>query len=325
MPLNVSAIVASRDRARLLEETLDALLSQQWPPACFEIIVADNGSTDDTRAIVEAAAAKADAPRVRYLFVAEPGKSNAVNAALAVAKGEVLAFTDDDVLPEPSWIARLVAAFEETGADFVAGRIFARWEEPPPPWMSPAFYGVLAIPDNGDRRLRIEPGVPTNVMAIGANMAIRRHVVARIGGLRADLGKLAGTLRTAEDHEFFLRMLHAGFRGVYEPTATVRHWVPRDRMKLTYVSRWLYQNGRDVARLERSYANGLRRWLGVPRYLWREAARDLMRTMRTTVTRDPRGRSASATRIAWFTGYVRETWARTQVAAPPLRPAEEGR
>src|SRR3982074_2135137 len=78
----VSIIVATHNRAARLAETLHTLAGQQWPRDRFEIIVADNRSSDETRQVVESAAARPDAPQLRYLYVAEPGKSYAVNAAL---------------------------------------------------------------------------------------------------------------------------------------------------------------------------------------------------------------------------------------------------
>jgi glycosyltransferase involved in cell wall biosynthesis len=309
----VSVIIATRNRAGLLAQTLDALAQQTWPRDRFEIIVADNGSTDLTRGAVEAATVRPGAPAIRYLSVADAGKSFAVNAAFAHARGDILALTDDDVLPEPSWIARLSAAFEETGADFVAGRIFPRWEASPPSWLSPALYGVLAIPDGGNRRQPI-PSSDNAVMPIGANMAVRAGVVARVGGLRTDLGKLDGTLRTGEDHEFFLRMLGAGFRGTYEPTAVVHHWVPRDRLVPRYFRRWMHQNGRDVARLAAPGTRPVRHLLGVPLYLWREAAGHAWRAIRGSIAGDRRTAFASALRVVWFAGYFREAvrlWGRS--------------
>jgi hypothetical protein len=197
----------------------------------------------------------------------------------------------------------LCAALAETGADFVAGRIFPIWEVAPPDWMSPALYGVLAVPDGGDARLDITAD-QHRVVPIGANMAVRAGVVAAIGGLRTDLGKLEGTLRTGEDHEFFLRMLEHGYRGVYEPRAVVRHWVPRERLDRSYCRRWLYQNGRDVARLDATQRAAVTQLLGVPRYLWRQTAANLARL----ATLHPAKRFAAATRVLWFAGYVRERW-----------------
>jgi glycosyltransferase involved in cell wall biosynthesis len=302
----VSVVIATRDRAALLAQTLDALARQTWPHDRLEILIADNGSTDGTRATVEAAAARPDMPAVLYLSVGEPGKSFAVNAALAHARGAILAFTDDDVLPEPAWIERLVAAFEETGADFVAGRILPRWEASPPSWLSPALYGVLAIPEGGNQRQAI-PSPDNAVMPIGANMAVRADVIARIGGLRTDLGKLEGTLRTGEDHEFFLRMVGAGFRGTYDPTAVAHHLVARNRLVPGYFQRWMYQNGRDVACLGAPYGKEVSRLLGIPRYLWRETAWHASRALRCSIAGDRRAALAEALRVVWFAGYVRET------------------
>jgi hypothetical protein len=170
--------------------------------------------------------------------------------------------------------------------------------------MSPALYGVLAIPDNGDMRLDITPE-QHRVVPIGANMAVRADVVARIGGLRSDLGKLEGTLRTGEDHEFFVRMLANGYRGVYEPSAVVHHWVPRERLDPDYCRKWLYQNGRDVARLDSAHAGSAKRLLGVPRYMWRQF---VINAARWALPTDPAARFAASTQVLWFAGYLRERW-----------------
>jgi glycosyltransferase involved in cell wall biosynthesis len=300
----ISVIIATHNRSALLATTLDAIARQRWPRESTEVIVADNGSTDDTRAVVEAACA-AGLP-VRYLFERRPGKSYAVNAALAVTRGELIAFTDDDVQPEPDWLDALAHAASQTGVDFVAGRIVPIWECPPPDWMSPALHGVLAVPDNGTAPLPIVTST-SGVMPIGANMAVRSDVIARIGGLRTDLGKLEGTLRTGEDHEFFLRLLHGGYRGTYEPSALVRHLVPASRLRRGYFGRWLFQNGVDVARVERSFASSVPRLFVVPRYLWRQAAADFF-TMVAPMTEGGAKRFASALRVLWFVGYVGESW-----------------
>jgi glycosyltransferase involved in cell wall biosynthesis len=306
MTPSVSVIVATRNRRQLLAQTLEALSRQTGLARGFEIVVADNGSTDDTSAVVTETA-RASGAAVVYLSVATPGKSHAVNAALAVARGDLLAFTDDDVRPEPEWLARLVEALERPGVDFVAGRVLPTWETIPPAWMSPALYGVLAIPDNGTTPMDIT-SLSSGVMPIGANMAVNRRVVDRIGGLRVDLGKLEGTLRTGEDHEFFLRMLGAGFHGRYEPRALVHHWVPAERLEREYFQRWLFQNGRDVARLESSYPSASHRLLGVPRYRWSEAASDLIAWVRSTAGRDDARRFAAGGRLRWLIGYLRESW-----------------
>lgn len=317
MPELISVVIATRNRAPVLRDTLAAFRQQRHPGGRFELLVADNGSTDGTREAVESWRA-ADGAAARYLYVHAPGKSLAVNAALGAVRGDVVAFTDDDVRPHPDWLAALARAFTDPSVDFVAGRILPIWTVPPPAWMSPALFGVLAVPDNGSERqpLRADGGI----MPIGANMAVRQRVLTRVGGLCESLGKLEGSLRTGEDHEFFLRLLSAGCHGVYEPEALVHHLVPAERLREAYFRRWLYQNGRDVAQLERLYPPDGRTLAGVPGFRWREAAHDAWAATRALLTGDVRTRVAATVRLAWFTGYVRELASRAAAPTQPPRP-----
>jgi len=311
-----SVVIATKNREALLRDTLAALAAQAWPRDRFEILVADNGSTDNTKAVVCRAARTPGAPRIVYRHITTPGKSHAVNALLKEVAGDLIALTDDDVVPEPTWLQAFATAFEETGADYAAGRILPQWESDPPAWLSEPLYGVLAIPDNGGKRLMLGPDQDgRSVIPVGANMAVRACVVKKIGGLRHDLGKLEGTLRTGEDHEFFLRMVSAGFKGVYEPAALVHHFVPRSRLERSYFRRWLYQNGKDVCRLEATHAGDVRRLLRVPRYLWRQAAADAVSMVKAGVAGDTRGRFAASTRLIWFGGYIRDAWSTFAMAS----------
>ena len=303
-----SVVIATRNRQALLAQTLDSLAAQDWPCDRLEVIVADNGSTDATPDVVSSLAHRCGAPLVRYLYVATPGKSAAVNQALALATGDLVALTEDDVRADRVGLTRLAAAFDETGADFIAGRVKPAWEREPPDWLSPSLYGVIAVPENGDERVPIT-ATQQSVMPIGANMAVRREVFQRIGGLRPDLGKLDGSLQTGEDHEFFLRMLRAGFNGVYEPTAVVHHRVGAERLNRGYFRRWLHQNGRDVARLNRSYTQvQVPSLMRAPRYLWREAAVDGAAALAATARGRRADRFNATGRLLWFAGYLRQAW-----------------
>jgi glycosyltransferase involved in cell wall biosynthesis len=311
----ISVLIASRDRAALLGSTLDTVSHQEQPGCPFEIIVVDNASLDDTPAVVSNAARQSPVPLV-YLRETRPGKAYALNTALEHARGDLLVLTDDDVLVSPGWLGAYARAFVETGADFAVGRILPLWEAPPPRWLSPALYGVLAIPDGGTRRLTIAPGVNDHIMPLGANMAIRRHVAARVGGWNPELGKLQGTLRTGEDHEFALQMMSAGFTGVYEPAASVQHRVPAERLRLAYFHRWFYDNGGIAAHLEDLYPTADRHVLGVPRYLFRQFAGDVWSTMLGAATLDIERATVGEMRAAWFAGYVGSRWRRRHGRAP---------
>jgi glycosyltransferase involved in cell wall biosynthesis len=310
--VRISVIIATRDRAAQLADTLRTITAQRCAEP-FEIVVVDNASTDDTATVVETAG-RGGAPVV-YVFEPKSGKSHALNTAIARARGDLLVFTDDDVLPSTDWLSAYVRAFQETGADFAAGRILPLWEVTPPGWMSPALHGVLSAADGGTRRLPIRNGAKDAIMPLGANMALRRHVVDRIGGWNTDLGKLQGTLRTGEDHDFFLRMIDAGFHGVFEPEALVEHRVPAERLKLQYFHRWFYDNGQIDARMEERHPTTGSYLLRVPRYLWRQALADVGQVLLGLITLDAKRIVASITRLAWFAGHLRYSWRSRRQAA----------
>lgn len=318
--MKITVIIATRDRAAQLAATLDAIARLQNTGGDVEILVIDNASVDATPDTVTAAAARSPFPIV-YLREERAGKSHALNTAISRARGDLLVFTDDDVLPEPAWLSAFVQAFEETGADYAAGRILPLWEAEPPGWMSPSLHGVLAIPDGGVERVPLGAGVNEGIMPIGANMAVRRYVLDRIGGWNPALGKLQGTLRTGEDHEFALRMTAAGFRGVYEPTACVRHRVPADRLQKPYFERWFYDNGVIVAGLEDAYPTTRHYVFNTPRYRWREALGNLWLTARGLTSRDEKRSTAGLMRLRWFAGYASARWSSRRRAAVPERQA----
>ena len=320
----ISVIIATRDRARLLEATLDALCAQRFPGCPFEILIVDNASVDATPDVVAAAARRSSVPVV-YLIEQKSGKSHALNTAIAHARGDLLVFTDDDVMPSPGWLAAYAQAFSEPDVDYAAGRIQPLWEAPPPRWLTPALHGVLAVQDGGAQRLTLT-GMHDQVMPIGANMAVRRRVLDRVGGWNPQLGKLKNSLRTGEDHEFALKLVAAGFQGVYEPEASVLHRVPADRLRLAYFLRWCYGNGAIEAGLEQNYPTTTRYLFRAPRYLWRRSAGDLVSGVSGLATANP-GRSASAMmRLAWFAGYLRARWHRApqERNVAPQAPAVPG-
>jgi glycosyltransferase involved in cell wall biosynthesis len=303
----ISVIIASRDRSALLQETLDAISAQDPPGLPVEVIVVDNGSVDDTPDVVASASRRMPFD-VKYLYEGRPGKSHALNTAVTHARGEIMVFTDDDVLPSPGWLAAFVRALDETQADFATGRILPRWEATPPRWLSPQMYGALSVADGGTERLRLAKDVNTQVTPMGGNLAVRRRVVERIGGWNPDLGSLKGTLRTGEDHEFALEMFDAGFVGVYEPDACVSHRVPAERMRVGYFVRWLTTNGAIHATLEERYPTTSHYLLSVPRYLWRLIARDFADGVIGVVSLNARRALAGYMRMLWFAAYLRGRW-----------------
>src|SRR5947207_460492 len=233
----------------VLRQTLAALEALPAPSDYFaEILIVDNNSTDNTAAVVAEAARGARIPIV-YLREARQGKSFALNTGLAHARGDILALTDDDVLPAAEWLNRIVASFRAHDVTFVFGKVLPLWGRLPPPELltPPAqdIWGPLAIVDYGNEPIayvatRIDQRLP-----IGANLAFSRAALITVGGWRTDLGKVNNTLISGEDHEIFLRLKRAGaYRGVYRPDVVVYHDVPAARLTPRYFRRWFFAWGR---------------------------------------------------------------------------------
>lgn len=245
--MRISVVIGTRNRARLLAITLDHLRDQAYTRG-DEVIVVDNGGTDATAEVVRRAAADFPVPLI-YLVEHELGKSAAVNCGVRRARGAILALTDDDVQVAPDWIASIRRVFSDGTVDLAGGRVDPWWEAAPPWWLrwhrpdSSAMLSPLALLHYG------EPQDLGERTAVGANLIVRREVYDALGGFNPDLGRQQGTLLCGEDHDFCMRAA-ARYRCQYRPEIRVRHWVPKDRLRIRYFTRWFYWSGITNARLD---------------------------------------------------------------------------
>lgn len=241
--MDASVIVCTYNRAGMLPASLEALAAQRVAPELeWELVVVDNNSSDDTRAVVEAFRTRAPMP-VSYVFEARQGLSFARNTGVAVAKGDVIAFTDDDTTPAPDWVAGTVAVLNEFTAQVTGGRILLVWPAPVPAWLAgqPGLFGSLGQMDyDRTQRLVEERGRP---QIWGGNMSFRREVFDRIGLFDTTLGRVAQRLYGGEDVDFVRRALAAGLTAVFDPRLVVWHRVPPERMRRRYFLRWHFQGG----------------------------------------------------------------------------------
>jgi glycosyltransferase involved in cell wall biosynthesis len=208
----------------------------------WEVLVVDNDSSDETREIVDGFRDRYPG-RFRYLFEPRHGKSHAANRGIQEAEGDVLAFIDDDVTVEPSWLHNLTASLHDGPWAGAGGRILPRQHFSPPSWipMNDRYaLAPLAIfnPDLAAGPLAEPP--------YGANMAFQRRVFEKYGGFRTDLGPEPGAdhPQKSEDSEFGHRLLAAGEHLRYEPSATVYHGVPEHRIQRRYFLDWWFDKGR---------------------------------------------------------------------------------
>ena len=269
--MEASIIVCTFNRAQSLSETLRALRAQTTAPSRrWEVIIVDNNSKDHTRSVVEEM--QREWPLLRYEFEKAQGLSPARNHGIGAARGEVLLFTDDDVLPEPEWLETTLAGLARYRADACGGYIGPIWETPPPAWLTTRFYGFLAIRTDRSDDYPITSDVPP---PFGANMAIKKAVFERVGLFDVNRGRRGAVLASGEDGEMFERILAAGYSTVFIGRSRVHHKVESFRVTKRYFRRWRFETSRNIA--QSRGLSGERRIFNIPLYVFPQLLRAIGR------------------------------------------------
>ena len=315
--MKYSIVIATYNRAADLRETLGSLAGLQTPHA-WEVVVVDNNSKDDTAAVVHELAPGYPVP-LRYAFEETPGRSAALNTGIGLAQGEIILTTDDDVRVQPDWMERAAEALERHACDYVGGKVLPIWGGPRPDWLPDRggnHWAVIALLDYGPEPLEYGRRVP-----IGVNMAFRREAFQIAGAWDPRIGRKAGTLLGQEVREWCLRARGKGLTGFYTPDMVVRHIIPADRLNKKYFRRWFYwrgisralmykQQGLDMEAPERQRIDlaSARHILGVPRYLYRTAARTFKDAIVARLRRDAVAAFEHELWLCMFAGIVRQRW-----------------
>lgn len=311
--LDASVLIATCNRAHLLDETLAWLARVRSASPTWEAIVIDNNSTDATKAIVERHQDSFPVP-LRYLFEPRQGRSSALNTGAAAARGRVLAFTDDDVQVSEGWLEAACSALLEGDERpaYAGGPVRPIWGAPPPRWLDLSrgdLWGTIAIQDHGSVAMRYEAA---QRVPLGANMAVDADVFDRIGGFRAELGRADGRVILGQEvPEWLHRARAAGYWGMYVPAMEVHHHVPAARLTRRYFGRWWFGKGVSRAALDRIHPVtecnlDLRRTpqiFGVPRFLYGTLLRSAIGWMRNVAARRPEVAFRHRMMIVFFAGY----------------------
>jgi len=241
--MDITVVVCTYNRSNSLPATLDSIAAQLMPQSvAWEAIVVDNNSTDGTRALSESYCRRY--PGVfRYVFEQQQGLSRARNAGIRAAAGEIVVFTDDDIIAETTWLDRLTEPLRDRTWSGGGGRVVPPQDLKLPDWLTVGgdrdlVGALLPIFDLGDQsgEMKRPP--------YGANMAFRKNMFEKHGTFRVDLGHCGGKLLSGEDTDFGNRLISAGERLHYEPTAVVHHPVPEDRLSKKYFRNWWFDYGR---------------------------------------------------------------------------------
>ncbi len=227
-PTDLSVVVCTRDRPEDLARCLDGLLAMD--PPVSDILVVDNAPSDErTRALVDRT------PGVRYVRELRPGAAAARNRGIRETRTELVAFTDDDAVPDSRWLTRVSRCFADPLVAVVTGATMPlELETPAQVWFEKAHGFCRGYERREFDRHQLTP-LAAGLAGASVNMVIRRSALDEIGVFDEALGP--GTLtRCGEDHEFFYRVLARGLRIVYEPRALVWHRHRSDEQALSDVS-----------------------------------------------------------------------------------------
>lgn len=307
--MKITLIMCTYQRCHSLAKALQSVAGSTLPSAVeWEVLVVDNNSSDQTREVVEEISRRYPG-RFRYLFEPQPGKSHALNAGIRNARGDVLAFMDDDATAESTWLQNLTAPLHHGPCVGVGGRILPEPNFSPPRWLPLQDRYALAPLAGFD--LGPKAG-PLTEPPFGTNMAFQKKVFEKYGGFRTDLGPRPGSEIRSEDSEFGHRLLAAGEQLRYEPSAVIYHSVPQNRIQKSYFLAWWFDRGRAEIRQFGIPPEARLFVAGIPLYLVRRLA---VWTVRWMVGIGPSRRFSNQLKTWTVAGQIREYYRKSYDAS----------
>ena len=233
----VSIIVPTRNRCESLQNTIVSLQQQNFPDDHYEIIVINKDSADDTRRVVEECKQHGK-KEIIYYEQLEDGVHKARHIGAQIAKGDILAYTDDDVICDPDWLSELTRPYIDPKVGCVGGKILPRFETKEPAWAK-YFPGFLSILDRGSEITKVN-----DAHIYGCNFSIRKTVLYDAGGYNPT-GTPASAMRYLGDEEIGLlnKVLKKDYDVVYTPFAVVIHVIPQERVTIDYLKQRAFVQG----------------------------------------------------------------------------------
>jgi len=243
--INLSVIIPTRNRVKVLEKALDSIVSQTLSQSLFEVIVVDNGSTDDTKKIVDSFESKIE--NLVYIYDDIPGLHVGRHRGLLAAKADILVYGDDDIEAIPTWLEGVLESFTDKDVALVGGKNMPNFESTPPQWVKDMWeqgkdkkvLGHLSILDFGDEIQEISP-----MYVFGCNFSIRKEILLEAGGFHPD-GMPQEIIKYRGDGESYVSryILEQGYKTLYNPKASVYHLCSTNRMTKKYFEQRSFNQG----------------------------------------------------------------------------------
>ncbi|HEV3204256.1 MAG TPA: glycosyltransferase, partial [Gemmataceae bacterium] len=262
---DVSVAICTWNRAKLLDQTLAEMRKLRLSANLkWELLVVNNNSTDETDEVINRYSKFLP---IRPLFEPNAGQSNARNCAVQAATGDLMLWTDDDVLVDANWMVEyLKAARQWPDAAFFGGTIEPWFAVEPPNWIRRNLHHLehpFAIRRLGSDTRSFSP----NEYPYGANMAFRTRILKDYP-FNPKLGLVQNDTIRGDEFNVIERLIKHGYKGVWVGSARVLHYIVPERLTRTYI--WDYYRGYGKSEIRQCAQKDWKLFMGMPRWLWKQ-------------------------------------------------------
>ncbi len=302
-PSSITVLVATHNGAGTLPRVLEACTRLLPPPCSWNLLVADNASTDATPEVL---AAFKDRLPLQALHVPRRGKNVALNTALPQVSAELVVLSDDDIVPAPNWLqVHADAAARHPAHDLFGGAITPIWPDDTCPDWIPRLVNLGATFGITPPGWADEECPASRVW--GGNMAVRGPVFAAGHRFNEQVGPAAGQYAMGSELEFTTRLSGLGHRSWFVPAATVGHLIRPHQLQPDWIIGRAYRLGRHMFHQEQGQIDPtVARFRGAPRWLWRKYLRQQLRAAWGRVRGDFDTRFSADWELSFLRGYFAE-------------------
>lgn len=242
----ISVIIPTFNRSAQLTTTLDSITRQSLSEKAYEIIIIDNGSTDDTGQVIQKFIEANPNHQIHSFYDCTPGLLTGRHLGAKMAKGEVLTFADDDIYASENWLSTINDIFKDQDVQLAGGKCIPTFETDPPKWVIDFYIENvegkmlpdLSLCDFGNEMKTISP-----MYIWGLNFSIRKKALYELGGFHPDNISPAYQMFQGDGETgLALKAIERNYKCIYHPQNLVHHQVPKSRVSIEYFDkRYFYQ------------------------------------------------------------------------------------